>query len=155
MKKEEKLQKAFQYVRNIFFPRWDKKGEWRIVYDKDFGIPGQCQSSGKKIFIGVVCQEKDRLYCLLIHEICHVWGEGLHRDDWQRRMAYRREKAYAMSMTFLGDLIQQDIEFYRSPSGKEEDDLTATMEATREGTLDKPSSWGPQWTEQSGLRLTW
>jgi len=33
---EDRLQDAFQYVRKTFFPRWDKKGKWRVVYLPEF-----------------------------------------------------------------------------------------------------------------------
>jgi hypothetical protein len=35
MNDNQRLHDAFQYVKKTFFPRWDKKNQWRVVYDPD------------------------------------------------------------------------------------------------------------------------
>lgn len=110
---EDRLQDAFQDVRQTFFPRWDKKGEWKVVdstrikasYDTGINefrervginhlmekadMLAECCEWGKVINIFEIPDDDDRLHELLIHEICHVKALG-HGKKWARNM----EKAY-------------------------------------------------------------
>ena len=129
-----RLQNAYQCVRKLFFPRWDRKKQWKVEYmpqfkrwhEKDIaedikreGLEGEFVP--KKINIGAICQSFRQcilvyniprsnvdLYEMLIHEICHVNAPG-HREEWALNMNEVYYKAYEMDMKDLADMIKSDI----------------------------------------------
>ena len=42
MELQKELEVAFKAVREIIFPQWDKKGEWKVTLDPDFPSDGFC-----------------------------------------------------------------------------------------------------------------
>ena len=46
---EDRLQDAFQYVRQTFFPRWDRDGQWKVVDNTPCSAPHDME---KEVEIG-------------------------------------------------------------------------------------------------------
>lgn len=110
---EDCLQNAFQYVRQTFFPRWDRKRKWKVVQTrsclesdgrkKEVGdVLATCCDINKCIFFNEIPENKDDLHALLIHEICHVSGRG-HGNKWARNM----NKAYVKALN--NPTISEDL----------------------------------------------
>lgn len=93
---EERLQVAFQCVRKTFFPRWDRKNEWKIVDatdDKENDIVATCIEEAKCIIIYEIPDNDDHLHELLIHEICHIKAPG-HGKKWANNMKTAQWNAF-------------------------------------------------------------
>jgi hypothetical protein len=122
---EARLQNAFQYVRQTFFPKWDRGGKWKVVANpscsksddmgKEVGdVLALCCHVNKCIFVNEIPKAEDDLHALLIHEICHVKAMG-HGKKWARNMnrAYIKAANNPNVSGDLADLIDCDIEeFY-------------------------------------------
>jgi len=136
---EDRLQDAFQYVRKTFFPRWDRKKEWTVVYLPEFkkrdeqrmaedirlkGLQGAypfklnitaiCPGVGKCIIVYRIPKNNNELYELLIHEICHAISKDGHRKKWVEKMnvAYSRaikDVLKDLSKRIKADLAKEDL----------------------------------------------
>ena len=135
---EDRLQDAFQYVRKTFFPRWDKKGKWRVVYLPEFkkrdeqqmaeNLKRQGREYPFKLNIGAICPNvgtdiifyripanNSVLFEMLIHEICHA----LTNDGHGKKRLERMNAAYSKAMKncskdlakrIKADLIKEDLD---------------------------------------------
>jgi hypothetical protein len=75
-----------EHVRTVFFPRWDKERQWKIVRANDLDVAqGHCKRATKKISMLDGIEGKD-LYALLIHEIAHAVSNDCHGKRWLKRM---------------------------------------------------------------------
>ncbi len=114
---EDRLKNAFEYVRQMFFPEWDRKREWKILEcpeelrtHQGKGVDGVCSEQAKTIKVSMVrISENIDLYVLLIHEICHSGTKG-HGKDWQEAMLMKADIADKMGKKDLSELIRKDIE---------------------------------------------
>mgnify|MGYP001592904379 CR=1 FL=1 len=110
--KEERLQDAFEYVRKIFFPRWDRGRKWKVVYTPRFKkrrIEAVCHSNIREIWFYTISKYDEMLRSCLVHEICHVntWGHG---KNWLANMerAYQRGLADPSVSGTLSAFIDHD-----------------------------------------------
>jgi hypothetical protein len=85
VKEEKKLQDAFLYIRQTFFPRWDKTRKWIVILDRNLPSQGLCSEEKRQITIDHIDKDEDQLLLTLIHEICHTNLSG-HGKSWQERM---------------------------------------------------------------------
>lgn len=134
MDKIKRLEDAFQYVRQTFFPRWDRKKEWFVEYlppkfkkwheeDLDRQIKrdgledrypfktklgGICQDFRKCILIYTISKKDNALHLLLIHEICHAVSKDGHGEKWFEEMEKARGRALVINKG-LAKLIELDI----------------------------------------------
>jgi hypothetical protein len=108
------LQRAFRDVRRIFFPRWDPKGQWAVKKVRHLPISAPviaCTNhSLKTIFINYLSNNKNNLYSILIHEICHAITSGQHNKRWEKRMMRSADKARKISNMQLSKMIFKDLE---------------------------------------------
>jgi hypothetical protein len=116
---EDRLQDAFQYVRKTFFPRWDRKKQWKVEYRPEFkkgteqNIRNHIKRMGLKarypdkinisairrediqrIWFYEIPKDDNVLHLHLIHEICHVKTSG-HGKKWAENMTKAYQKALA------------------------------------------------------------
>ena len=113
MNDEIKLQKAFEYIREIFFPRWDKKHQWIIRLDPDFPSIGCCDQEMKVIYIQCIFEDEDEFHSVLIHEICHSSYLG-HSKKWATRMLRAAEKATKVGRPNLSKIIKKQVKNYEN-----------------------------------------
>lgn len=115
-KKIDYFQKQFEQVKKDFFPRWDRRQQWRVelVHSKDPRVilPGgfilaRSDRESKTIlfrarwisyslffdlkwlisYYGNECPLEQMVRCFLIHEICHARAPGLgHGSTFRRHM---------------------------------------------------------------------
>ena len=116
--KEDYLQKSFEYVKNNYFPGWDKKGKWKVEDCSEElnalgprGVAGQCIRETKTIKInmtGDCVEDEDDFYVLLIHEICHCHNLG-HGESWQNLMFKTADVAWRLGHLILSSRICTDV----------------------------------------------
>lgn len=83
MSDDHDYQVAFNYVRQAFFPRWDRKREWALLEVDDLdGACGSCVTPEKRVKI-VPGYSGNCLLLILIHEICHSFTTGHAKNGCQ------------------------------------------------------------------------
>ena len=113
------VQREFEYVRKTFFPRWDRKGEWKIEFsegpsdDHDF-IAWSNLSTKTIIIFRSKCPVGDHLRAVLIHEICHAITSRAsqplgHGEHWCNRMQDAAEIASRLRLIGVAKEISRDI----------------------------------------------
>jgi len=130
------LQEEFEFIRKTFFPRWDRKKEWRVILVQDVnGTQGECLKSTKTIHILKELRSIEELQALLIHEICHAVGNWGHARKWQDRMLRSARQAADSGLGALADILRRNVQRY-----KESHRETAEMVYTEIGdyVLDSP-----------------
>lgn len=117
-----RLRQGFKYVRETFFPNWDRKRDWKLRKDKKlltYSLDADCRSDLKTIIIGKVPQENTDLYYLLIHEICHSSKSYFgHASGWRERFLKKAEIAKKLSLNNLAEKIEQEVERHRENDAK-------------------------------------
>jgi hypothetical protein len=103
------LRKEFDRVKQKYFPRWDKKGLWKVCRGWPKFRPrraaARCYFHKKRIAIFRV-PKRYTLEWLLIHEICHVvTRDSFHGIAWLKRMA----KAAEIAPLRVKKEIEEDI----------------------------------------------
>jgi|APSaa5957512622_1039677.scaffolds.fasta_scaffold21779_2 hypothetical protein len=112
MTQPKKLQSVYSYIRSAFFPRWDKKKEWKLKEVWDLPSEGRCETVQKLIYIKPQSEsDQDSLHLLLIHEICHAIAPN-HGERWQARMLKAADRARQLGMSSLSALICQESDIY-------------------------------------------
>jgi len=107
------LQRAFRDVRRNFFPRWDPKGQWAVKKVSHLPISAPViaytNHSLKTIFINYLPNNRNNLYSILIHEICHAITSGQHNKRWEKRMMKSADMARKISNMQLSKMIFEDL----------------------------------------------
>lgn len=105
--KYKELQEIYQDIRRTYFPKWDKKCEWKLKLLEDInGSQGFCDTQNKTIYT---------LYTnnlVIIHEICHAVTEQGHNKRWTTRMELVAEDAEKDGNSELATEIRNQIEAY-------------------------------------------
>jgi len=108
------LQRAFRDVRRNCFPRWDPKGQWAVKKVRHLPISAPViaytNHSLKTIFINYLSNNKNNLYSILIHEICHAITSGQHNKRWEKRMKRSADQARKVGNIQLSKMIFKDLE---------------------------------------------
>jgi len=109
------VEKEFNYIREIFFPRWDKKGRWKIKLgplppESPPKSQGWCDRKKRKITIKYIPENQNIFYALLIHECCHAVTNDDHEKWFQERMLKVAQKAYQIGNEMLGNLIKFEVD---------------------------------------------
>jgi len=134
---ERTLQEEFEYVRQTFFPLWDRKREWRVELVEDIdGAQGKCLLDTKTILICEKPPARVALQLLLVHEMCHAFS-GDHQKKWQNRMMKVAHRASDLDMTTLANGLRKEVKIYR-----EAPRMTADMmySAIFDAVLERPDS---------------
>ncbi len=112
---EEDYEREFDYVMKTYFPRWDRKKEWKLqVLDDDDGAEGHCNAESKTIRVQYTATVSLRL--LFIHEIAHAAASyGGHSKKWLTIMEKAAKKAESIGEIELSGEIRKEIEGYEDP----------------------------------------
>ena len=113
--KKGAARKAFDYVRRIFFPGWDRKYAFGLRVVPFLASIGRFDNEKKKILLRVIPELEDDLYVLLIHEIAHHVSP-YHGEKWMSRMREAATKALEIGRDTLATKISQEIESYKTHS---------------------------------------
>ncbi len=100
----------FKYVRETFFPGWDRNGHWRLVIEKDLdGAYGVCNQESKTIKV-IESEDIGSLRTVLIHQIAHAITNCGHAKLWQLRMEKAARMAEQLGRKDLARDIRRDTE---------------------------------------------
>ena len=105
IKREIRLQQAFEYVRRTFFPRWDKQHQWGVKLATDLCLEGECDLETKTILLKSLPRDDNDLYTWLIHEICHAIPVPGHAKKWFSRMMKASNTAWTICQHNLATKI--------------------------------------------------
>jgi hypothetical protein len=104
--------KEFQYVKETFFPTWDKQGLWRLELAEDLnGATAYCKTEPKTIEV-LKSVGFDKLRVILIHEISHAVTSCGHGKPWLSRMEKAAQKAERLGMNDLAQQIRSGLDWY-------------------------------------------
>ena len=117
------LDTIFQWVRQNFFPNWDKSGKWTIeAYHLHRGLAGSCSNKGRKILVynhllwrGEGKLENPlELTTTIIHEAAHAVlpKPGNHGKRWRCEIAECCDRAKEMRMTSLYKRLREESWIY-------------------------------------------
>ena len=107
------LNKYFEFVRKVFFPRWDKDHQWGVKRVWHLPAQGRCDRASKNILLKDQPSQEDELCYLLIHEICHAVSSPYHGRHWQERMIKARDKASKIGRGELAKMIDEEVRAQR------------------------------------------
>ena len=82
----DRVQAAFAYVRETFFPQWQEGHEWTVTEDGTLAYYGRCDDAARTILVRSEIGDEDRLFLTLVHEICHAVSREPHSKSWRRMM---------------------------------------------------------------------
>ena len=99
---------AYQQIRKIYFPRWDRSRSWSLRICEKLPCFGCCNRSAKVIAIRPI-PAGDGLRLLLIHEICHCCAGSGHGPRWQGRMLMAAATAGRAGMGGLANMIAEEV----------------------------------------------
>lgn len=122
MDKTQILELVYQSIKRQYFPRWDRKGAWRVKDVWDLPSDGRCDTQKKIIYIRSdrVADNND-LRLLLIHEICHAFHPN-HSEKWCQRINKAAITASRLGQSGLSDMLRREaLEYYsdRMPTANE------------------------------------
>ncbi len=108
------LREEFEYVCNVFFPRWYSRKEWKICrQSKQVLVEGLCSHIPKTIQVNSRAKgDFTELHAVLIHEIIHAVTPGHHNKKWLIRMEKVAQKADSLRMLTLAADLRAQIERY-------------------------------------------
>ena len=109
------LERLLDELKSCYFPRWDRKKEWKIVARNFKGLfGGYCDRDTKKILIrpSAIEEGNDELRKLICHEVCHVCTCDHHGKKWQTRYLKVATKASAIGDTVLAEKILKEVKCY-------------------------------------------
>lgn len=108
----------FSEVKRLYFPRWDRKGLWRVeIAGRELcrDATGYCDSKRRRVFMyenQVYTLPTDGLRALLIHEICHDVAAAGHNLRWAKRMKLAEGRAQALGEEHVAELLCSEIFSY-------------------------------------------
>ena len=128
-KEQQKLKDAIADVRKTFFPRWDKDNQWVIAVNENIlESCGVCNNDTKTIYLKYVQEDRDKLYLLLIHEICHaIVGPG-HNKKLYSRIRKSAELAKHIGQASLSEEIKDNVGKYEDTLILEEENVFRNIE---------------------------
>jgi len=106
---QDRLQAAFDYVLQTFFPRWHDSRHWSVRCAPDLPSSGESDRKTKTISVARVSDSDDELLELLIHEACHSVSVNGHGEKWRNRMLQAGEIARRLGRAELAELIEKDV----------------------------------------------
>jgi hypothetical protein len=98
---------AFDEIRRLFFPRWDRNGAWRLEVSEELLCFGCCDFEKKTITIRPL-PAGDGLRLLLAHEICHDCAGRSHGKKWRGRMLMAAAAAAAAGRHDLARMLADE-----------------------------------------------
>jgi hypothetical protein len=132
-----KLKKEFEYIRNTFFPQWDRKREWSIKRVWHLPSHGKYDNVSKRILIQFISGDRIDLYRLLIHEICHCVSD-YHGKRFLDRLLRAKLRANELGLKMVANAIQNDIDMCT----KNREPFDNTYQMIEDAVMDIPNiSW--------------
>jgi hypothetical protein len=149
-----RVQAAFAYVCEIFFPQWQEGRKWTVKEDGILGYYGRCDDAARTILVKSEIEDEDRLLLTLIHEICHAISREPHSKVWRKMFEEAGSTSRRVGREGLAGMIEEEVRRYAAydePARLDErlvystiqDLLLADPELTYGETIQKVASlWG-------------
>lgn len=103
--------RAFDYVRDAFFPKWDRQRKWKLSVNRRLkGEHGKCYTERQTIEIGPT--GTNELLLLIIHEICHAAASPCHGQRWKSRVLVAAKTAATIGLDKLAKQLQDEVIAY-------------------------------------------
>ena len=105
-------------VRTRYFPRWDKRREWRISFGTRSQLrdnTGYCDAKMKVVYLdrkAFSSMSVDGKRAFIIHEICHDVGAASHNRRWAIRMERAARVAGQSGEGEVADILRDEIYSY-------------------------------------------
>lgn len=112
---DRELKREYEYVRETFFPKWDRKHQWRIKRVWHLPLPAKYDDEAKKILIQSIPEARDGLHTLLIHEISHCVGRH-HGKRFRNRLSRAKDKAEIIGRKTLAEKIGEGLSILEDPT---------------------------------------
>jgi len=109
------LEREYQNIRKLFFPRWDREDLWKVSSklpeDRKscVGLMGYCNTDNKIIH---VMTDSEGYSLTLVHEICHAVTTQSHDKKWCRRMMKATAVANQLGNHQLAVMIKEEVDGY-------------------------------------------
>lgn len=112
MSENERFKKAVEYVRKVFFPRWDSERKWVFKFDDNLPVRGFCENKKRTITIRP-SKDEEGLLEILIHEICHSSCPH-HGNKFLERLTKKAEVAKKIGKNSLAKKLLKDVEICKN-----------------------------------------
>ena len=108
------LEREYQNIRKLFFPRWDSEGLWKVSSNppEDGKVSsglGCCDPDSKIIH---VMTDSEGYNLTLVHEICHAVTTQSHEKKWFQRMMKANVVADQLGNDQLATEIREDADMF-------------------------------------------
>ena len=109
------LEREYQNIRKLFFPRWDREGLWKVSSNPPedrkgcFSLAGYCDPDNKIIH---VMTDSEGYNLTLVHEICHAVTTQSHEKKWFQRMMKANVVADQLGNHQLATEIREDADMF-------------------------------------------
>ena len=109
------LEREYQNIRKLFFPRWDREGLWKASSNPPedgkgcFSLAGYCDPDNKIIH---VMTDSEGYSLTLAHEICHAVTTQSHEKKWFQRMMKANVVADQLGNDQLATEIREDADMF-------------------------------------------
>jgi len=150
----DRVQAAFAYVCETFFPHWQEGRTWTVKEDGALAYYGRCDDDAKTILVKSEREDEDRLLLTLIHEVCHAVSREPHSKGWRRMFERAGITSMRVGRERLAGMIEAEVRRYAAHDESErldeklvystiEDLLLADPDLPYEKTIEMVASlWG-------------
>jgi hypothetical protein len=108
----DRVQAAFAYVCETFFPQWHEGRTWTVKEDGTLAYYGRCDDAARTILVKSEIEDEDRLLLTLIHEICHAISREPHSKDWRRMFERAGRTSKRIGRERLAEMIEAEVRRY-------------------------------------------
>jgi hypothetical protein len=111
LSKKVQLKRVFREIKSDYFPKWDKKGNWKVIRSNHKF--SHCYRDNRTIRIGQIYPGLCDLRCLLCHEITHAVTSSGHNKKWQTRYLKVAKLAEKYGDKELAEQIRNNLKMYQ------------------------------------------
>lgn len=127
------LQNAWREIRRDFFPRFDRRGNWRVTsghFTTVIGEMGYCDDKTRRILVAptLAASGGDQLRATLIHEVIHaVLQDASHGARFKRRLLAAQTRALVLGRHTLAAALKQHAIAYENTERVTAESVYASM----------------------------
>jgi hypothetical protein len=108
----DRLQAAFAYVYETFFPQWQEGRKWTVKEGGTLAYYARCDDATKRILVKSEIEDEDKLFLTLIHEICHAISKEPHSKSWRRMFEEAGITSRRVGRERLAGTIEEEVRRY-------------------------------------------
>lgn len=108
----DRVQAAFAYVRETFFPEWNEGSKWIVKEGGTLPYYGRCDDAAKTILVKSEIEDEDKRFLTLIHEICQAISREPHSKSWRRLFEEAAVTSRRVGRERLAGMIEEEVRRY-------------------------------------------